>query len=165
MVDIFASSDVFTAYEIGACDDGTFINELITVFGLDVTPDEASLLWQKWVGQTYVGTKAALLKLHKNYVTACLSNTNALHWAWLPKHIDMEKHFEYRYASHIIGAAKPHAPCYQYAIADMGVLSRDIWFFDDTLANVEAAQKLGMSAFHVDRKVGVIPNLKELGLI
>lgn len=165
VVALFAASDVFTAYEIGACDDAVFIDALISTFTLDMSPIEASLLWQQWVGETYAGTKAALLKLRQNYITACLSNTNALHWAWLPRHIDMEKHFEYRFASHLMNAAKPNAKCYQHAITDMDVSPSDIWFFDDTLINVEAAQSLGMTAFHVNRDLGVIPTLKELGLL
>ena len=40
----------------------------------------------------------------------------------------------------------------------------DMWFFDDTLANIDGARAVGLTAFHVDRKVGVLPLLKELGL-
>ena len=47
----------------------------------------------------------------------------------------------------------------------MDVNPSDIWFFDDTQANVDAANVVGMTAFHVDRTVGVIPLLKELELL
>jgi len=47
----------------------------------------------------------------------------------------------------------------------MGVNPSDIWFFDDTQANIDAATSLGMTAFHVNRQVGVIPLLKELNLL
>ena len=41
----------------------------------------------------------------------------------------------------------------------------DIWFFDDTLANIDGAIAVGLTAFHVDREVGVLPLLREIGLI
>ena len=47
----------------------------------------------------------------------------------------------------------------------MKVAPADIWFFDDTLINVEAAIQAGMVAHHVDREVGVIPTLKRLGFL
>ncbi len=156
---------MFTAYEIGKCDDDTFIKALISTFNLELSPVEASKLWQEWVGETYTGTKEALMKLRKNYVTACLSNTNALHWAWLPKQIDIEKYFHHNYASHLINVAKPNKNSFLIPIKDMNVKPSDIWFFDDTLANIRAAQNIGISAFHVDRDVGVLPSLKELGVL
>jgi len=76
VIGLFSSSEIFMAYEVGKCNDETFIKELISVFKLS-----------------------------------------------------------------------------------------DIWFFDDTEVNVEAAKQIGMSAFHVDRNLGVVPVLKELGLL
>jgi len=162
--EIFASSSIFSDYEIGKCDDETFIKELISVFKLDVSPAKARHLWQEWVGKTYSGTKEALTSLRKNYTIACLSNTNALHWEWLSTHIVIDDYFHHGYASHLIGTAKPNAECYHFPIKDMGVNPSDIWFFDDTIINVDAAKQIGMTAFHVDRDVGVVPVLKQLGL-
>jgi len=161
----FAASPIFSTYEIGKCDDETFINELISIFKLDVSPAKARQLWQEWVGATYTGTKDALEILKENYTIACLSNTNALHWEWLSTHIVIEDYFEHSYASHLINVAKPNADSYHIPIKDMGVNPSDIWFFDDTLVNVEAAKSVGMTAYHVDRDVGVIPTLQTLGLL
>lgn len=161
----FSGSSVFSDYEIGLCDDETFIQALISEFGLKVSPERAKTLWQEWVGQTYAGTKEALSALRADYTVACLSNTNALHWAWLPRHIVIEDYFDYGFASHLIEAAKPDAISYQICVEKLGVSSSDIWFFDDTLVNVEAAATLGMRAFHVDRAVGAVPLLRELKLL
>jgi len=165
VIETFASSDIFTAYEIGDCDDDTFIMEFISVFGLSESPSQAKRLWQIWVEETYAGTKEALKTLKETYTIACLSNTNALHWDWLSTHLVVDDYFDHSYASHLIGAAKPKADSYIIPIKDMGVSASNIWFFDDTQANIDAANALGMSAFHVDRSVGVIPKLKELGLL
>ena len=165
VVEKFGRSSVFSDYEIGLCDDETFIQALISEFGLKVSPERAKTLWQEWVGQTYAGTKEALSALRADYTVACLSNTNALHWAWLPRHIVIEDYFDYGFASHLIEAAKPGAISYKICVEKLGVSSSDIWFFDDTLVNVEAAATLDMRAFHVDRAVGAVPLLRELKLL
>jgi len=161
----FEGSPTFKAYEIGKCDDETFIKALISDFKLDMSPQEATRLWQVWVGETYAGTKEALAKLRANHTIACLSNTNALHWAWLDNHIATDDYFDHSYASHLIHAAKPNPDSYHIPIQKMDVNPSDIWFFDDTVVNVRAAEAVGMTAFHVDRAVGVIPTLKSLELL
>ncbi len=161
----FELSDIFKAYQIGQCDDATFITALISEFKLDKSPIEMTRLWQIWVGETYIGIKEALTTLRQNHTIACLSNTNALHWAWLENHIATASYFDYSYASHLIKAAKPDPESYHIPIQGMGISPSDIWFFDDTMENIEAAKAVGMQAFHVDRKFGVIPVLQALNLL
>ena len=161
----FSGPSVFSDYELGLCNDDTFIQTLITDFDLKISPERIKTLWQEWVGETYPGTKEALIALKENHTIACLSNTNALHWAWLPRHLVIENYFDYGFASHLLAAAKPDDKSYQICIEKMGVTQSDIWFFDDTLANVDAAMTLGIRAFHVDRAVGVLPVLKDLKLL
>jgi len=161
----FSASDIFSAYEIGQCSDDIFAQELIAQFELTVSLSEAKAMWNSWVQACYAGTKSALTALKADYSLACLSNTNALHWQHLPTHINIEDYFDHSYASHLINAAKPTAESYHIPIQDMGESPSDIWFFDDTLVNVEAAKSVGMTAYHVDRDVGVIPTLQTLGLL
>jgi putative hydrolase of the HAD superfamily len=161
----FDASGIFKAYQIGQCDDATFITALIDEFKLNMSPEIATQLWQLWVGETYVGIKEALTELRQKYTIACLSNTNALHWAWLENHIATADYFDYSYASHLIKAAKPDLECYHIPIQGMGISPSDIWFFDDTMENIEAAKSAGMQAFHVDREFGVIPVLQTLKLL
>ncbi len=165
VINRFAASDIFSAYEIGHCSDDIFAQELLTQFELGVSLSEAKAMWNSWVQESYAGTKDMLTQLRENYTLACLSNTNALHWEHLPTHINVEDYFDHSYASHIIKAAKPSPQSYLIPIQDMGVSPCDIWFFDDTIVNIEAAESVGMRAFHVDRKHGVIPVLKGLGLL
>ena len=161
----FSASDIFSAYEIGQCNDDIFAQELIAQFELTVSLSDAKAMWNSWVQESYSGTKEALIKLRQDYTLACLSNTNALHWTHLPTHIKLDDYFDHSYASHLINAAKPNAESYLIPIQDMGVNPSDIWFFDDTLVNVEAAKSVGMMAYHVDQDVGVIPTLQSLGLL
>jgi len=73
--------------------------------------------------------------------------------------------FDFPLASHHLQEAKPDKACYIKALDIMDAAPEDVWFFDDTLANIDAAREIGLTAYHVDRRLGVIPNLKTLGLI
>lgn len=161
----FATDPIFHAYERGHCEDDVFAEALIVEFNLDMAPSSAKELWNSWVQESYEGTKHVLKHLRKNYTLACLSNTNALHWEHLRTHIDTEKYFDHSFASHLIRAAKPDLESFHIPIKHMGVAPSDVWFFDDTIVNVEAAKSVGMKAYHVNRDVGVIPTLQELDLL
>lgn len=160
----FSSSKILSDYEIGQCTDDAFAAEMIRVFSLDMDIETFKPLWNIWVGAPYYGVKEALHSLRRYYTLACLSNTNALHWGWLPKHINVDQFFHYSFPSHLMHAAKPNPESYAIPLREMGVEASDVWFFDDTEANVEAAKDAGMTAYHIDRAVGVVPTLVRLGL-
>ncbi|WP_026942126.1 HAD family hydrolase [Hellea balneolensis] len=165
VIERFATSDVFKAYEIGTCSDDEFADELITRFNLDTPREAAKSLWNSWVQECYSHTKETLEALRPHYILACLSNTNALHWEHLKTHIDVNLYFDHSYASHLINSAKPDPQSYMIPLKDMDVSAEHVWFFDDTVENVQAAESVGLTSFHVDRNVGVVPKLKELDLI
>lgn len=160
----FSTSKILKEYEIGQCGDDEFAAEMIRIFSLDMDAETFKPLWKSWVKAPYHGVKEALYSLRRYYTLACLSNTNALHWDWIPNHINLDEFFEYRFASHLIHAAKPDPESYAIPLREMGVEASDVWFFDDTDANIDAARNAGMTAFHIDRAVGVVPKLVELGL-
>jgi len=130
----------------------------------DLPDTDIAALWNSWVHAPYTGTLETLADLKTRFTTACLSNTNSLHWAHLNTMFSTDETFHHAFASHEIYEAKPDAASYLKPIEIMGCNIEDVWFFDDTEANIEGARKVGLTAFHVDRAVGVLPLLKELKL-
>lgn len=161
----FQTNAIFRAYEVGACTDASFLEELQRVFSLSGDPSELSALWQGWVKAPFPGTEVALSTLKDEFRVACLSNTNALHWAYLKTLLDIDHYFEPALASHLLQAAKPDKNVFTETIERIGLEASEIWFFDDTPENVQAAQAFGITAYEVDRSVGVIPTLIKLGLL
>ena len=161
--DRFDASEVFRAFERGQAAEADFLAELPRIFDLPDT--DIAALWNSWVHAPYPGTLDALAKLKTRFTTACLSNTNPLHWAHLNKMFSTSGTFHYAFASHEIQEAKPDADSYLKPIEAMNCALEDVWFFDDTLANIEGAQAVGLTAFHVDRKRGVLPLLGDLELL
>lgn len=160
-----AASDIFNAYERGECDDPTFCAEMVDIFGMKMTPDAFAPLWNSWVHPPFSKTLETLENLKQNYTIACLSNTNALHWARLNEMFTPDDVFDYCFASQLMGVAKPAQRSFQIPLEKMGVTADQVLYFDDTKLNVEAARKSGLETYHVDRTQGVLPVLNALNLI
>lgn len=165
IVEKFAQLDVFNAYEVGDCKNEVFLQALITKFDLNISIPEAATLWNSWVLPPYEGVIEAIERLKGKYIVACLSNTNDLHWRHVNSLFNTSEVFDFDFASHEIKAAKPDQRSYKIPLEKMGVEASRVTFFDDTLINVEAARKIGMSAHQVNRSVGVLPTLKCLGYL
>jgi len=161
--DRFDASEIYRAFERGLASEADFLEELPRMFDLPDT--DLVALWNSWVLDPYPGTLEVLAELKTRFTTACLSNTNSLHWAHLNTMFNTDETFHYAFASHQIAEAKPDAACYLKPIELMQCEIEDVWFFEDTIANIEGARAVGLTTFHVDRSVGVIPILKELGLL
>ena len=160
-----SSSATFKAYEVEGCTTNEFLDELIRLFSLGMDRTDLARLWNEWVHPPYKDTRQTLLGLKDDYTLACLSNTNQSHWEHLKTHHKIFDMFDHAYASHILKAAKPNAEAWRLCLSDMNVNASDVWFFDDSLMNIDAAEQLGIKSFHVDRTVGVVPTLKDLGIL
>jgi len=163
VIDRFEGSEIFNAYERGEVENDVFTTELAKLFHLgDV---DVPTLWNSWVHPPFAGVIDALAKLKPHYTLACLSNTNALHWAHVNAMIDTEQVFHHAFASHEINIAKPDPQSYLIPLQEMGISADDVWFFEDTRVNINAAKEIGLIVHPVDRKLGVMPLLKRLDLI
>lgn len=102
--------------------------------------------------------------------TACLSNTNARHWAQLKgvgagwsRSFAAFQAIEIRAASHLYGDRKPSSSIYARFEEEARVRPEEILFFDDLEANVEAARRRGWQAVLVgqtdDRAAEIAPHL------
>lgn len=165
IVEILAQSEIFKDYEAGLCDDLTFTTEMVELFNMDMRPEAFAALWNRWVRPPFPNTLETLKTLRQNYTIACLSNTNALHWAHLNGMVQLEDVFDYSFASHLIGVAKPAPRSFQIPLEEMGVPASQVLYFDDTMLNVEAARKQGLETYHVDRHKGVLPILRFFKII
>lgn len=163
IIDRFEDSDIFNAYEHGEVENDVFTAELANIF--DLGDVDVAALWNSWVHPPFAGVMDALADLKSHYTLACLSNTNALHWAHVNTMIDIGQVFHHAFASHEIHIAKPDPQSYLIPLRDMGVSADDVWFFEDTKVNIDAAREIGLTVYPVDRTLGVIPVLKRLGLM
>ena len=96
------------------------------------------------------------LKDHPRFKTYLLSNTNAIHYQvytrMLQERYDidgLETLFDKTYFSHKLHMRKPDLEIYEHVLKVSGVEASKTLFVDDSEANVKAARKAGLNAFHL----------------
>ncbi|MBS0532030.1 MAG: HAD family phosphatase [Proteobacteria bacterium] len=146
----FKIDDASRQYESGKIDTAAYFASLRTLLGADLT--EAQLLegWNAMFVGAMPGMTALLARAAQRVPLYALSNTNPAHETYFLQNFpDTLGHFRAIYTSSTIGLLKPDAKAYHHAIAAIGVPTKRIVFFDDLLANVEAARSCGLTAVHV----------------
>lgn len=113
-----------------------------------------------------IATTADLLPmLRRKAKVGCLSNTNSIHWDKLLQSYRFMEHFDRRFASQMLGCAKPNREIYEKVAANLGTPPRGILFFDDKHENVESAQRLGWNARLYTNHDRLMADLVELKVV
>jgi FMN phosphatase YigB (HAD superfamily) len=139
--------------ELGRISVAAFVERVAAA--LAVGPEPVHAVVDAFLLGLYPRTGALLGALQRAGVpTACLSNTNARHWALMAEFRQdgalFFERFRYRFASHELGVRKPAAEAYAQVEQVTGASPREIVFFDDLLDNVAAARARGWQAHQVD---------------
>jgi putative hydrolase of the HAD superfamily len=93
-----------------------------------------------------------------------LSNTNAIHMAYLMGELPLLRRFDDLVLSHEVKKMKPDPAIFEEALRRAGSVPARTAFFDDVPEFVEAAKKVGLRAY-VFRSVDELAvQLEELGL-
>jgi len=135
--------------ETGVIDQAEWARRVGEVTGM--TPEHADAVSYARLDGPFPGWHALLDKLAEAEIrTACLSNTNAVHWKLMsagdgPHRLPLQR-LTYRFASHLIGAHKPDPAIYRHVEKNTGITPRAILFFDDAGPNVLAARDRGWAA-------------------
>ena len=115
--------------------------------------DQALQIHQGILMDVYPGTMEIVDELHRlDYPTGCLSNTNAPHWDHMTGSglFPNVAQLQFPGLSHVMGMEKPHATIYRAYEELCQTPSHSIIFFDDSLANVDAAKRAGWRAHRID---------------
>lgn len=168
-------------YGTGRIDCASYARGISELMGGLYSPEEITRVHAAWTIQDYPGVHHIVSALNERGTpTACLSNTNHGHWVRLA-HEDsgcarpgqpefpVVRLIRHRYASHLMGLAKPDAAIYAAFQRALRVAPGGILFFDDLEENIAAAQQAGWVARQIDYRVDTAPqiesHLREFGLI
>ena len=144
-----ASDPVLCAYQDGTLQEAEYLDALSAHLGIE--RPQARRAHDAILDADYPGAFDLVRRLRREGVgTACLSNTNALHWERLlsPDHYPAVASLDRHFSSFEIGANKPDEAAFR-TVAEAYPEARVV-FFDDALANVEAARRFGWDAYRVD---------------
>ena len=147
----FQDLPFFLQFQAGILNEAAYLQELAK-FG-ESTIEEAKSVHYHILIEPFEGTLELIQDLRSRGVrTACLSNTNALHWQEMlhsgrfPNVASLNAHV----ASNELKLEKPDQHFYRAFESLLLVEPEGITFFDDGPANVEAARACGWHAEQID---------------
>ena len=144
--------ELFNKYQNGSVSFDDYLDDLSRRFG-EIERSKAESVHNAILRSAYLGIPELIDDIkRKGIKTGCLSNTNAPHWEAMmhaPRLAVVSK-LDFPMASHLIGAEKPDEKMYRAFENASGAKPKEIVYFDDGAANVQAAKKLGWNAFVVD---------------
>lgn len=155
------ASKAVGSFERGNIGPEEFAQAFTAEWQLQLSPAEFLTVFAGWVEGPYPGATELLRSLRGRHTLACLSNTNATHWAKLT---EIRELFDVCVPSHLIGCMKPEPGAYHQALQKVGAPASSVCFFDDHLPNVAAARAVGMRAFHVQGVAATLAALHDAGV-
>jgi glucose-1-phosphatase len=147
-------SHVFDKYDKGLISPSEFRQELRNASHLDISDDAFDKAWNAMILDLPEKRIQLLRNLRKDYTTFLLSNTNEIH---LDYFFDFARRtlnitefsslFHKAYYSCRMGMRKPDPGIYQRVLNENRLVASETLFIDDTQANLDAAQKIGLQCY------------------
>lgn len=151
----FDSEQIFRKFETGSLNSAQFRSELCRIINTSVRDSEIDRIWNKLILDIPLHRVNLLKELRKNYKVYMLSNTNSIHFDHYTRElaetfgINLVDLFDHVYVSHEIGIHKPDAGIYTYVLENANLDASETVFIDDSLANIKAAELLGIAGIHI----------------
>ena len=140
-----AALPLHEAYERGGMDTPSFFEAYQSHFGANWTWEWFSACWQEMFSPN-TPVIDLLIDLSNRIPCHLLSNTNALHMAYLKQQFEFFCYFTTQVLSYEVGLLKPDASIYQLASAKAQTNPARCLFIDDRSENVEGAREAGLIA-------------------
>jgi glucose-1-phosphatase len=157
-------------HEIGRLTKTGWAETLSTALAGLYTTDELCRIHDAYIASEYDAVSGIVDRIHRSGIaTACLSNTNDDHWSRMLRRggpagaaspdFPAVRRLRQRFASHLLGMAKPDEAIYRTVQSATGRRGEEILFFDDTAANVAAARRLEWNAEIIDPRIETAPQI------
>lgn len=155
-VDECRQTDMFQALEMGTIGVAEFCDEIRQrAPGCTATDAEIAHAWGSLLTGIPVERLQRVERLHRHYRTLLLSNSNPVHWdksvaEFFPKagH-EPDYYFDNIFLSYKLHMTKPDRQIFTTLLHDAGIEPGETLFVDDSLANCQAAEQLGIRTLHV----------------
>lgn len=147
----FRMGESFEQHERGEISDEQFAAAICDDLDIALSFEQFAAGWQA----VFVDVRPEVIALmqqlrEQGHRVVILSNTNRLHCEYWPsQYPQVQQAADKLYLSQDMGLRKPEAAIYQQLLQQEGVEADQALFFDDNLANIEAARALGITSIHV----------------
>lgn len=155
----------FKQFQAGLISETEYEAGLAEFLGLGNDPEQGRRVHNGILREEYPGALELVQELpDRGWQTGFLSNTNAIHWEVLtdPAHFPAVAALQHQVGSQQVGLEKPDPAFYRYFENLVQIQPREIIFFDDLPANVEAARSCGWQAHLVDHDGDTVAQMRTL---
>jgi glucose-1-phosphatase len=152
---------VFDNFEIGQLSEKEFRQKVCREIKEDLSDNEFDRIWNRLLLDYPAKNIQIIQALKKSHRLFLLSNTNSIHYrAYAPQlekthGVSFSDLFEKVWLSHELGCRKPDEKIYNHVLEDANIKAEETLFADDTLSNLQAAEKLHIKTLHVERNSGL----------
>jgi putative hydrolase of the HAD superfamily len=141
----FSHGEAYQRHERGEIGLAAYFASLRRDLGIDLGDEEFADGWARVFGPEYPSTVQLLKRLEPRVPMYLFSNTHPTHYElWSRRHEEALRPLRKRFISCEMGVRKPEAESFRRVAAGIGVPLERILFFDDTQANLDAAEALGV---------------------
>ncbi|MCU0404627.1 MAG: HAD family phosphatase [Chitinophagaceae bacterium] len=152
------SNPLFAALETGMVEEQAFFEGFRNATQLPLSDGDIENAWNAMLLDFRERSMEYLDGLKQDYRLFLLSNTNIIHLkAFREIHYrqfgnhGFDDHFEKAWYSHELGLRKPGIGCYEAVLQKHELDPGETLFIDDTLINIEGAQKAGIRTLHLQK--------------
>lgn len=159
ILDTSAYYDLSRRSDLALLNDDEFFDELSALVGRRMTHGEIDS-----ATTIYKDVVSIAERVQENYQVGLLSNAPGDFLRGILKDNDLERLFNTIVISSEVGMAKPDRNIFDYTLDALDAQPHETIFIDDTLINVESANKLGINAIHFQNAEQLKQELAALGV-
>lgn len=161
-------STLFEDLEIGKISERDFYNQFRFILNSQLSNEQIKKTWNAMLGNFWMNRLEFAMVLKERYQVFLLSNTNEIHLKCFEKIFKQayptkifSQYFHQVYYSHKMQLRKPNADCYLKILHEHHLLARETLFVDDTLINIQGAQKVALKTLHLKPHMNLIKSVSQ----
>ena len=159
------NSETVISFETGRMPFDVFASKTIDALSLPVNADQLAAEMRAWMTEPYDGAFELIAAVRERHKLACMCNLNELRWPQVQQVLSVEAAFPRRFVSFQVGLVKPDPAFYALVAKELDTNPQEIYLFDDSKENVEAAKGCGWNAWQVLGIEALDTELKRQGLL
>ena len=152
----FKADELFEKLETGKISETDFYAAIKKRTKLAIADEEIDQAWNALILNFRKESLEILEKLSADYKLYLLSNTNSIHLKYFKKQFiketgkaSLDTYFSKAWYSSEVGLRKPGTEIFEFALQQENLKAAETLFIDDTLLNIQTAQKLGFKTHHL----------------
>ena len=150
----FDRGGIFQKFELGEVNADEFRTAIRENSTVTLTDEEVDTLWNLMLLEIPREKLELILELRGKYMVYLLSNTNPIHWDYVCKNafnyrgFRVNDYFEETFLSFEMHLTKPDKAIFEKVLEEANLLPEETLFIDDSEANCQAAEELGIHTHH-----------------